>query len=119
MSKRPYNPQTPHVLRTLAGLYLLYLAWSMRGELTRPGLFKLAPILFGLAGLAFVVLGFRALFFAPPPADYAEDESHEDEESEDEEDTDDEEEAQAEDPEEDDDLTASTEDARDDEEADE
>ena len=29
MSKRPYNPQTPHVLRMLAGLYLLYLAWNI------------------------------------------------------------------------------------------
>ena len=116
MSKRPYNPQTPHVLRTLAGLYLLYLTWSMRGELTRPGLFKLAPILFGLAGLFFVVTGCRTLFFAPPPA--AEDEPHEDEEGEDEEDIDEEEDDQAEASEEEDDLTPDPEDARDDEEED-
>lgn len=114
MSKRPYNPQTPHVLRTLAGLYLLYLAWSMRGELTRPGLFKLAPILFGLAGLAFVVLGCRALFFAPPPADYAEDESYDEEE----EASDEADESDESDESEEDDLTAPPEDPQDEEEED-
>lgn len=72
MNKRPYNPQTRYYLRGLAGLYLLYLAWSLRQELTKPGLMKLAPILFVLIGLAFGLSAAYSIFWKDKPEEETE-----------------------------------------------
>lgn len=74
MYKRPYNPHTRYYLRGLAGLYLLYLAWSLRQELTKPGFMKLAPILFTLIGLAFAGTAAYAIFWKDtPPEEWSQD----------------------------------------------
>ena len=78
MSKRPYNPQTRYYLRGLAGLYLLYLAWSLRPELTKPGLMKLAPIFFALIGLAFALSAAYAIFWQDKPTEEEEESASDD-----------------------------------------
>lgn len=61
MPKLPYNPKGRYLVRVLAGGYLLYLAWSLRGEFSRFTLLTLAPVLFAVVGVLFIGTGLRAV----------------------------------------------------------
>lgn len=57
----PNNPKGRFIVRVLAGGYLLYLAWSLRAEFTHLSPMTLAPILFAVVGVLFIVTGLRAM----------------------------------------------------------
>lgn len=88
MPKLPNNPKGRFIVRVLAGGYLLYLAWSLRGEFRRLSALTLAPVFFIVVGLLFIATGLLAISRleadqedAPEEVAEAEDEEEENEET--------------------------------------
>lgn len=69
MSNRPANPKRRLAVRFLAGAYLFYLAWSLRGELTHFSPLTLAPILFVVVGGVFAGTAIYGIYFRPEDPD--------------------------------------------------